>query len=114
MNRKTILFAFLTLDFVALTAWAVLRGGDLGAIFDWLYANPWGSQIGVDLVVAISFGVAWMWRDAKKLGINPIPYIALCAVLGSLGLLAYATRRSIAAERAEPAHPGARSAVHAP
>jgi len=95
MNVRTFLFATATLGFTALTVWAVLGSSDFGVILTWISANPWGSQIAVDLAVSLCFGVTWLLSDAKRLGINPIPYLALCMVLGSLGLLVYATRRSV-------------------
>jgi len=83
------------LDFTALTAWALFTGST-PELFMQILDNPWALQITVDLCIAASFGIAWMWKDAKAHGINPLPWALAVVPTGSLALLAYAVRRSFA------------------
>lgn len=93
MNFKQIILALFTLEFVAITLYALAHGGSVANVWDWVCANPWGFQVALDLMVAVIFGMVWIWRDAKVKGINPYPHLALCLCLGSLGLLTYTLRR---------------------
>ena len=95
---KKIGLVLVLLDFTALTAWALFTGS-LGQTLTQIGSSPWMIQISVDLCIAASFGTAWMWRDAKERGINPLPWALAVVPTGSLALLAYAVRRSFAAER---------------
>lgn len=60
------------------------------------FANPWSVQVTADLIIAGTFGILWMWRDAKEREINPLPWAIATILTGSLALLAYAVRRSFA------------------
>lgn len=97
MNAKQIGFAVILADFVALTAYAVYHYGYL-AFFDFHAVNAIQLQIFVDLVLALSFVMAWMWRDARSRGISPVPYLVLTLFLGSIGWLVYMIRREASAE----------------
>jgi hypothetical protein len=94
---KKIGLVLLFLDFAALTVWAAVSGSS-AAQMEQLFTNPWGIQIAVDLCIAASFGIRWMWRDAKAHGINPVPWALAVIPTGSLALLAYAIRRSFLSE----------------
>ena len=59
-----------------------------------------GAQVFVDLVIALSLFLAWMWRDAKATGRNPWPWVFATLALGSFGPLVYlltrkATQKSV-------------------
>lgn len=97
---KKIGLTLLLLDFAALTAWALFTGSTPELLTE-LLTNPWGIQTGVDLAISASFGIAWMWRDAKARGINPLPWALAVIPTGSLALLVYAVRRSFADEPAD-------------
>ncbi|MCB9596466.1 MAG: DUF2834 domain-containing protein [Sandaracinaceae bacterium] len=90
---KKIGLVVLLLDFTALTAWAAVTGSSSEQMAE-LFANPWGVQISVDLCIAASFAMRWMWKDAKTRGINPLPWVLAVIPTGSLAILAYAVRRS--------------------
>ncbi len=92
---KKIGIVLVLLDFTALTAWALFTGSS-PELFAQIWDNPWAVQISVDLCIAAMFGIAWVWRDAKERGINPLPWALAVLPLGSLALLAYAMRRSFA------------------
>ncbi len=90
---KKIGLVLLLLDFAALTAWAAFTGSSAEQVAT-LFTNPWGIQIAVDLCIAASFAMRWMWKDAKLRGINPLPWVLAVIPTGSLAILAYAVRRS--------------------
>ncbi len=92
---KKIGLVLLLLDFTALTAWAAVTGST-GEQLAQLFTNPWGIQIAVDLCIAATFGIQWLWRDAKSRGIEPLPWALAVVPTGSLALLAYAVRRTFA------------------
>jgi hypothetical protein len=99
MNLKLIALVFILADFVAFTAYAVYHYGIL-AFFDVHAMNAVQAQIFVDLVIALTFVMVWMWRDARSRGISPLPYVVLTLTLGSIGPLAYLVRREAAAHDA--------------
>lgn len=105
MNGKQIGIGLVLLDFVALTAYAVYHHGYL-AFFDFHAANAIQVQIFIDLIIALTIVIGWMWRDAKARGISPIPYVVMTLFLGSIGPLVYLFRRE-----ATEAHPVSAPAV---
>ena len=53
-------------------------------------AHSYGSiQIFADLVIALTFVMVWMWRDAKNSGRKIWPWIVITLVAGSFGPLLY-------------------------
>jgi hypothetical protein len=92
MNGKQIGLGLVLIDFVALTAYAVYHHGYL-AFFDFQTMNAIQVQIFVDLIIALTIVLGWMWRDAKSRGISPIPYVVMTLFLGSIGPLVYLIRR---------------------
>ena len=91
-RKKQIALAVLLADFVALSAYAVANHGYLG-IFTQHLTNSAGIQVLTDLVVALGIVMVWMWHDARRHEINPVPYVLLTLGLGSIGPLAYLIRR---------------------
>jgi len=57
--------------------------------------DPWALQMLLDLVIACTFALGWLRRDARKQGIEAWPYVVATFLLGSIGLLAYAVRRGL-------------------
>lgn len=92
MNKKQIALAVILADFAALSAYAVAHHGVVG-FFTLHLTNSAGIQVFVDLVIALSIVMVWMWHDARRHDINPVPYILLTLVLGSMGPLVYLIRR---------------------
>lgn len=74
--------------FTILTAIAVWVEG-LAGIFTSIVSS-WGSlQIYVDLVIALTFIVVWMYRDMKGQGRNPWPWIIATLAVGAFSPLIY-------------------------
>lgn len=51
--------------------------------------NVVGMQVLIDLVIACTLAMVWMWRDAAATGRNVWPFIITTLFLGSIGPLAY-------------------------
>jgi len=82
------LLAIVIVLFGALTAAALWYEG-LWAIFEPLVTTFAGGQVFADLVIALSFVMAWMYRDAKAIGRNPWPWMFATLATGSFGPLVY-------------------------
>jgi uncharacterized protein DUF2834 len=77
----------------------LLAFADLNAYVVWQYgyvgfrklvtANAATTAAMIDLTIALSFVVVWMWRDARRRGISLVPFLLLTATLGSIGPLLY-------------------------
>ncbi len=91
MPKKSVLVVVLVL-FGAFSAVALREHGFVG-----IFLSPLGSlastQIFVDLVIALSLVMVWMWQDAKATGRNVWPWIAATLAFGSFGPLLYLLTR---------------------
>lgn len=90
MKQSTVrTIALITLiPFSMLTAMALWTDGVTGVFTS--IVNSWASlQIFVDLVIALTFIMVWMYRDAKAQGRNPWPWIIATLVVGSFSPLIY-------------------------
>ncbi len=85
--RRIILIVTLT-AFLALTVMAVMQHGYSG-IFTQQFQSYGGAQVLIDLVIALSLFLIWMWNDAKTAGRNPLPWVVLILATGSIGALIY-------------------------
>ncbi len=85
---KRIVLLIILIAFLALTTIAVWQHGYLG-IFVQQFQNFAGIQVLVDLVIALSIFLVWMWKDAKSAGRNPWPWLFLTLATGSIGALIY-------------------------
>ncbi len=103
MNWKKMLVGLVYVDFLALTGYALFAESPT-AVWEAITHNWWSVQIFVDLCVAATFATVWMWRDAKRHGINPLPYALAVVPTGSVALFAYAMRRPWAQSEAGVAH----------
>ncbi len=92
MSKMQMILALVLVDFAAFTGWTIYNEGIVDA-FAFLGEHLWTMQVGIDLVLAITFITVWMWRDARKRGVNPIPWVLLTVVTGSLGWLTYLVAR---------------------
>lgn len=76
-------------------------------------SDPWGGQIFLDLVIALSLFLSWAKRDARERGLPYLPYLVATVALGSMGALAYlihreivGVRRAVTATTPGPQRPG--------
>ena len=57
--------------------------------------QSWGAgQVLLDLVIALSLVMVWLWRDSRQLGRNPWAWLVLTLVAGSFGPLLYLLTRA--------------------
>ncbi len=92
MTQRQLALLPVFLGFTALTAWALFNHGLVGWVPE-LLSTPIGITAAVDLVIALTIVVVWMWSDARGRGINPVPYLVVTLLTGSIGPLAYLLRR---------------------
>ena len=85
---KKILLTITLIAFSALTAIALWTHGFWG-IIEPQFKSTAAAQVFVDLVIALSLLLFWMWRDARATGRNPWPWLALTLATGSIGALLY-------------------------
>lgn len=92
MNTRQIVLTLVAVDFAAFTAYVVWQHGFIGLFATVLSTLP-GVHGFVDLALALTLVMAWMWVDARKHGLAVLPYFVATLALGSLGPLAYLIRR---------------------
>jgi len=96
--QRSLIIVILIL-FGVLSTIALLQQGYWGIVAPH-FQSVGAAQVFVDLVIALSLAMAWMWQDAKATGRNPWPWLVATLTLGSFGPLIYLlTRKS--AEKAE-------------
>ena len=84
------LFWALLVDFIGFTLFTgyVLLEYGMG----WIgvaFANPVSTLVTIDLFIALSMVMAWVYADARQRGVSPWPYLALTLATGSVGTLLY-------------------------
>lgn len=78
--------------FGALSAMALWHHGYWGIVEP--HFRSWGAgQVFADLVIALTLVMVWLWRDARKTGRNPWPWLAATLLLGSFSPLVYLLMR---------------------
>ncbi|MEO8601210.1 MAG: DUF2834 domain-containing protein [bacterium] len=97
MSKKQWVVAFVLTDFLALNAYVVFQLGYLGFMRE-AVSTLAGTAVLVDLTIALSLVLGWMWNDARRRGISAVPYMIVTLFLGSVGPLAYLLRTSGDAE----------------
>jgi hypothetical protein len=89
MNLKKVVLFFVLADFTAYSVWVAANGGSVGEVLSLFSVNPWIGQVTLDLVIALSMVLVWIWNDAKANGRNPIPWVIATLCTGSIATLAY-------------------------
>lgn len=80
----------------ATTAAALWQHGYWGILAP--HFQTWGgAQVLLDLVMALTLVLCWLWQDARATGRNPWPWVAATLVAGSFGPLVYLLTRRPAA-----------------
>lgn len=93
--QRTLILLVLVL-FGALTGAALWQHGYLG-IFLLPLQTLAGTQVLVDLVIALGLVLVWLVQDARAQGRNPWPWVAATLLAGSFGPLLYLLTRRPAA-----------------
>ena len=88
--QRILLITVLSL-FLVLTGLALWQHGYWG-IIEPHFQSFGAAQVLVDLVIALSLFMIWMWHDAKRTGRNPVPWVLLTLATGSIGPLIYLIR----------------------
>jgi fatty acid desaturase len=92
MNVKQLGLEAVLIGFLGLNAYVIYQYGYIGFLEQAL-TNAATVAVFVDLTIALSLVLLWMWQDARERGVSVLPYIALTFVLGSVGPLLYLIRR---------------------
>jgi len=97
MTRKLVLASILTV-FTLWSTWISLDQGYWGFL-DVAFEGRWGSQVFLDLCIAITIAWGGLRRDAARLGISAWPYLIATPFLGSISPLAYLLHREFVKDR---------------
>lgn len=89
--QRTVVVLIL-IPFAVLSSVALWQHGYWG-IVEPHFRSTAGMQVLCDLVIALSLALVWLWRDAKALGRNPVPWIIATLLPGSFGPLVYLLTR---------------------
>jgi hypothetical protein len=93
MTKKQWVIAIVLADFVALNAYALIQYGYMAVIREVVSTVP-GILVLVDLTIALAMVGIWMWNDAKRRGVEVVPYLVVGLLFGSVGPLLYLLRTS--------------------
>jgi hypothetical protein len=99
VTRLQIVLGVVLAAFSFETAWAIQHFGYVG-FFEELFSSFAGVLVVMDLTIALSLVLAWMWRDARERGASFWPYVPLTLAFGSVGPLLYLIVREGARKRA--------------
>ena len=86
IDKKILYAAFAVL--LAVTLIALFREGFAGMKTPFV-ASFWTWQYFIDLVIALGLVMIWIWRDCRSRGRNPLPWIIVTCMLGSLIPVSY-------------------------
>ncbi|MFN8641611.1 MAG: DUF2834 domain-containing protein [Candidatus Binatia bacterium] len=98
MSKKQQVIAFVLVSFTALSTWILAQYGFsyIGFLRD-AHSTLAGVQVLLDLVIALTLFLVWMWNDARRRDISPLPYLIATLFLGSIGALLYLLRTGASA-----------------
>lgn len=92
MNAKQIGLFIPFVGFLALNIYVVFQHGYIGFI-EAVLVNSATIAVLVDLCIALSLVLIWMWQDARKRGQTPLIHTVVTLFFGSLGPLLYLIQR---------------------
>lgn len=93
MSRDKWIVGLLLVDLLALSIYAIVQEGAGGIVQHLSSMGWWGWQLTADLVIALSLGSVWIWRDARRRGVSGAGWVVLTLLTGSIGLMLYLLRR---------------------
>lgn len=94
LRVQAVVAAVILVAFSAFSLWVIAGHGYFGFL-TLAGREPWAMQMLIDLVLACSFGLAWLSNDAKRRGIPRWPFVIATVFLGSIGLLDYLVYRAL-------------------
>ena len=97
MQPRSRLALAVFVPFTAFSFWVIAQSGVTG-LFPVL-REPWGAQVFLDLVIAMTVASTVVARDARARGLRAWPWYVAMGALGSIGLLGYFVYRDLAAPR---------------
>lgn len=89
---KRIALAAVLVLFGSLSTVALYQHGYWGIVAPHLRSTA-GAQVLADLVIALSLVMGWLWRDARRSGRSPWPWLVATVAFGSFGPLIYILSR---------------------
>ena len=93
MSKVQIGLSGVLAGFLTLSVYAVASHGMAGLIRT-ATGNAVAVMLTVDLCLALTMAMVWMWRDARDRGVSPLPYVLVTLAAGSAGPLLYLIRRA--------------------
>ncbi len=102
MKFQTFLLIAVLVVFTGYSATVIADQGYLG-FMDVAMAGGWGTQVFLDLCIALVLFAIWMFPDAKERGLPAWPYFIAILFTGSIGALAYLTHRALKQPTPHPA-----------
>ena len=88
MTGKMVLLETVLIGFLALTGYVIWEHGYLG-FFELALANTATMLLGLDLVIALTLAMVWMWNDAQERGTSAVPFAVITLTFGAAGPLLY-------------------------
>jgi hypothetical protein len=101
MKQIWLLPAALSLLFLLFSIQAIMTEGLFGFWTEHTTRNLWGSQIWLDLLLAVGIGWCFAVPQVKAIGMRPLPWFVLIVCTGSIGFLAMVARLLYLREYAE-------------
>jgi len=89
MTKARALILAVLIPFVIFTDIAVFSINSFSELWSALTNHLIVQQIIVDFLIVFILSSLWVWHDARQRGVNPIFYLILMLVTGSIGLLIY-------------------------
>ena len=94
MNFKLVSVIAVFAVFSVYSALIIFDHGYTGFI-ELALTGGWAMQVFIDLCIALTLFLVWMFGDSKNRGLPFWPYLIATLTLGSIGALAYLVHRTI-------------------
>jgi hypothetical protein len=92
MKTYGVVAALACVTFAGFTVWPAWTEGYFGFLRVHMQ-GPWGYQVILDLLIALTLFLAWMIPDARRQRLPVWPFVLAVLATGSIGALAYVAVR---------------------
>ena len=92
MSKLQIVLGIVLAAFAFENGYALYQYGYIGT-FEQALSTYGGALVTLDLVIALSLVLSWMWSDARERGASFWPFALITLAMGSIGPLLYLIRR---------------------